>query len=326
MSYQPPSGNPDQPQQGATPPPSQPYYPPPYPQQPAFPPQQPSAPYPPPFQPVPYAQPGGDVPPAPYPQTGAPYAPPSQPYQPTYPGQPVQPQTGYPPGFAPTLAPIAPPSAKTNNALGLIIGGSALVLILALLGSMFFLGKSGIGPLAALGATPTPVPTATSAPTATPIPTPTVTVPNGFSPFTASDGSYSIAYPSDWITTGQTSNGASLEAFVSPDATKFLLTLPSPTEASPSEYATLLKQFAQGLGGKNVAISTKTSRVKLGANTWNKVTGTMVFQGGSDDLVMLGTDHNAATFFIIYFAPAAQMTATVRDDFTPMVASFQFLK
>ncbi|MBA3823350.1 MAG: hypothetical protein H0X24_05500 [Ktedonobacterales bacterium] len=296
------------PQQGGYPPaqpyPSQPYPQQPYPQQGGYPPQQ---------QYPPNPQQGG-YPPQGYPQPGYPQQggyPPSQPYA----------QQGvYPQNYGPGGAPMLPPPQKSNAPLALIIGIVSAVVVVALIGSLFVLGKGGAGPLAALGATPTPVPTAT----ATPLPpTPTVPpAPAGFTTYTAADGSYTIAYPSDW--SPSPAGGADTSAFVSADAQDFFVSLSTPGQEPTSKYPSLASAFAGGTGATNVKISTTPTKVILGANTWTKFPGTMTFVNKAYTIDILGTTHANSTFFIFYFAPTSAFKTVESTDFTVMVTSLVF--
>ncbi len=346
MPDQPPQGTPEQPQQNPEnpPSPSQPYIPPAYPQ--------PSSPYPPPAQPAYPGQMGNEMPPSsPYPPSPQPsypnqppsgypgqpgYPPPSQPAYPGYPppawpstgetipGQPGYPPSGlYQPGAMPSLAPV-PPATKQSNMLGLIIGGGALIVILALLGSLFFLGKGGVGPLAALGATPTPAPTATPVPTDTPVPSPTPSVPAGFSTFTAPDGSYTIAYPSDWSTQTDSSQDIQGEDFLSSDGNSILSVFSLPGIVPTSRYSALLQGILRN--ATNVKVASKISSVKLGANIWNKQSATFTLQGIDGTASVYGTIHNGKSVVIIDITPTAQLAATDKADFIPMIKSLTFIK
>jgi hypothetical protein len=165
------------------------------------------------------------------------------------------------------------------------------------------------------------VPTATALPTATPKPGPVV--PAGFSLFKASDDTYSIAYPSDWTTQGQSAQGIQEELFGSPDRQSVLGIIPFPNLLPTSEYTTILQGLAQG--GTNLKVSPKVTHVKLGANTWNKQTATVSLQGTPFSAGLLGTDHNGATTFVLYLVPTAQLASVDKADFTPMIKSFTFL-
>jgi hypothetical protein len=212
------------------------------------------------------------------------------------------------------------PPQKSNSPLGLIIGVVAAVIVVALIGTLFIVGKGGAGPLAALGATATPVGTAT--PTPLP-PTPTVPpAPAGFTTYTAPDNTYTMAYPSDWIS----SPASTAAAFISSDAQDYFLALDSPAQATPAQYATFVKSFADALGATNVKISTTSTKSTLGANSWNKESGTMTYLNKAYTIVILGTDHGSTTFFLVYFAPTGDFKTIESTDFTVMATSLVFKK
>jgi hypothetical protein len=299
QSYYPPTGAP-----------AQPGYPPPYPGQPAYP--QPSTPY----------QPGGEA------------YPPSTPYQPQQatggypypqgPGTYVPPGTGgYPPGTSPyPQAPTLPPQKQGNN--GLIIGVVvAAIVVLALAGTLLVLGKSGVGPLAGLGATATPVATSTPVP---PTATPTPNVPAGFKQFTSSDGVYSIDYPSDWI---QQSSG-DVEALS--NGTDFVAILKAPSAEPASRYPTILKSELDAFSATNEHVGTATKTATIGNNTWTTLsaTGTVSISGVGSPIpstfVLYGIDHSGVTYFILTIAPTSTASHDNTSFFQPIIQTFTFLQ
>ncbi len=279
----------------------------------------------------PYPQPSG-YPQQPYPQQPYPQQdgypqpggyPPSQPYPQGYPpSQPYPQQGGYPPNYQQGGAPGLPPPQKSGSPVALIVGILAAVIVVTLIGGLLIVGKGGAGPLAALGATATPVGTAT--PTPLP-PTPTaIPAPAGFTTYTAKDGSYSIAYPSDW--TPSPANSSLTAVFLSPDLQDYFLTLSFPGLQPTSQYPSLASSFAKGLGATNVKLSPTFTHASLGANTWNKETGTMTYTGQAYTIDILGTDHAGSTFFVLYFAPTATFKSVETTDFTVMTTSVAFKK
>ena len=258
-------------------------------------------------------------------------APDTQPYQPP-PGNGATtppPQTnypGYPAGYQPSAPQAAPPPAaapRRSGAAGAIVGVIVALLVVGGAVGVFVVGKNGSGPLAAISATATPSPTATTAPLPTATPTPVA--PAGFTFFTATDGSYRIAYPLGWIPVSQTLNGATGEIFVSPDQKNAFIVYPSTTPIPPSAYSTYLQQVTALLQATDVKLSGTTTTVTLGANTWTKETGTLTVQKTPYMGAVLGTNHGAGTFLAIYAAPVTSFTSAESQYFTTMATSVTFV-
>lgn len=294
----------------------------------------------PPMTPPVQAYPAGYVPPAqgypPSPQAYPPgYAPPYPPqaiypnatgpmpgYPPTGSSPGAYPTGAYPPGMYPALAPVKKKGAN-GLAIGLIVG--VAVVIVALIGSLIFLGRSGAGPLATV-THPTPQPTAT--PTLIPSPPPLAVppAPAGFSTFNANDGSYGLNYPSDWSQTAQTTSGITSEQFSSPDARDVFLTIPLSGTVPTSKYQQFGENFATRSSATNIHFAAAPTSVTIGSNSWNKETGTFTFQGLAYACVVLGSDRSAGTFLAIYLAPKTAFSTVEAASFTPMVQSVTFIK
>lgn len=265
----------------------------------------------PPQPPYPYATvPMPGYPPGAYPPTGAPPA--------------GYPTGAYPPGMYPTLAPTAKKGAN-GLAIGLSVG--VVVVIVAMLGSLIFLGRSGVGPLARI-AHVTALPTATVLPTMTPSPTAIAVppAPSGFSTFTANDGSYGLNYPTDWAQTSQTVSGITTELFSSPDRLSNFISVPLTGIVPLNQYQQFGQSFASNAKATNIHFSATPTSVTIGANSWNKETGTFTFQGMPYSCVLLGTNRWDGTFFAIYLAPKGGFSATDTANFTPMAQSITFMK
>ena len=232
----------------------------------------------------------------------------------------------------PKATPIAmatPAPTSGGNRTGLIVGLGIPALVVIVLIILFFLGKGGTGPFAAFLVAATAVPTATAAATSTPAPTaiPTVAVPapaTGFTTFQAPDGTYGVNYPTGWLPTAQSLQGVSAEAFISTDFQNIFLVAPTTQTIPPSQYVTLATSLTQPLGVKNITVTGKPTTQTLGTTTWNKVTGTLVFNGTPYTATILGVDRTLGTFVVAYLAPTASYKTAETTDFIPMATSVSF--
>ncbi len=235
---------------------------------------------------------------------------------------------GYPPIFAPPPAP-----QKNNSGLAIGLGIGAIVLVIALLGTLVAFGKTGSGPFAFIGPTPTPAatatPTVTPTPTLTPTPTapPTPIAPAGFTGFVSPDGVYSMVYPSSWIQSSQTASGQTQEIFQSSDGFSGLVVVPVSGSIQTGAYGSYLKLVLQQTPGtSNVVVSSAVTSVTIGGNRWTRATGTFDLQGQAATANLYGVGHNGGTYIAIAIGVTSSFAAINKADFQVMLQNFTFLK
>jgi hypothetical protein len=301
-----------------------------YPPAPGYPPaDQPPGSYPPSGYP-PSGQPPAGYPAPGYPPSGQPpYSYPAPGYSPS--GQP--PPAGYPPTY-PQADFAPPPSTPPKGSNGLIIGLviAAVVVVLALGGTLVALGKSGSGPLGAVFATATPAatptPTVTPTPTIPPSPTPipTPVAPSGFTNFTSGDGAYALVYPSSWSEFSSTAAGITFSGFASPDTNDEALVIPIPIAVTPSAVVTELQDSLSGTGCTSVSVSSTTSTVTSGSNQWILAKGTCKLNGVPQTGYLYVNSHSGTSYSFETLAPTSSFSSINSADFQVMLQSFTFLK
>lgn len=81
-----------------------------------------------------------------------------------------------------------------------------------------------------------------------------------------------------------------------------------------------------GQSFSDVRVTTAPTALQAGANTWTRVTATLMFHNKLYSAAIYGTDHNSATTFFVELTPTASFGAANKADYEIMLLSFSFLK
>ena len=238
----------------------------------------------------------------------------------------------------------SPSSARTNSQSGASYGpGTArggqrrrLTIIAAvavaalILGVVGVLAASGLGKKAAIS--PTATVRATERPTAPALPT-------GYALYTDKSGLYAIGYPSDWSTTpvddprysiilfAQSNLGATVEI----ERVSFGEAALTGATAQPL-LVDVFKGYAQVLAsGASVGNQSSVTQVKLAGNNWFEETADATYTvAGSQmtsHIVVDITGHDGAAIILVRIVSQGSDYDTLNTRyFTPMIATFRFLK
>lgn len=188
--------------------------------------------------------------------------------------------------------------------------------VAALAGAMLVAGCGG-------SVAVTPSATATTAPTAIPkqrtVPAPAA----GFTTYKRTDGTFGLNIPTGWQQTTLSSSSITITKFT--NGKDIIIVAPLTLQLPVVEYPSLLQSVSTLLGGTNARIDATPKQEIIGANTWNTVSGSMLYKGVSYDAAAFGADHGAKTTFFIALTPHASSAADYTTYIVPMIQSFTFL-
>ncbi len=239
---------------------------------------------------------------------------------------------------------------------GIIAGILSAVALMGLLGAAIKLGNNGVGPLAAVFATPRPAPatsvtpppgatvapspgatstagaqptdtaTATDTPGATDTPTPSPGA-TGFTTYASADGVWSIGYP----TGAQTTSSSLTVAGVSVPDVEFdfgqgdsVTVYDSPVAVAASDSQLIIDAITQATGATNVTTVQSPTPVTIGANDWTQTIFTATINGQNVEVSVLYATHGSDGFAIASVAPVGTYVDDAAQYFTPMEQSFTF--
>jgi hypothetical protein len=147
---------------------------------------------------------------------------------------------------------------------------------------------------------------------------------------------YTIGYPSNWSKTNQSSGGAGVVLFQSPDRTSvFVVTAVPAAGVTTSELSLALNEYfsvvAQSLPGGGAASNTSSPQnVTIAGQTWTEESGDINYTDVSGNSATAHSEvvavvQNGHAYIMAYATQSASNFDSVKSQyFTPMINSFAF--